>query len=64
MSLAQEQPRKEQPRSGSRIMIDALLRNGVKQVFGYPGGAIMPLYDALVDSGLTASFEWTVMVLR
>jgi acetolactate synthase-1/2/3 large subunit len=39
-------------RSGSQLMIDALLRNGVKDVFGYPGGAIMPLYDALVDSGL------------
>jgi acetolactate synthase-1/2/3 large subunit len=33
-------------------MIDALLANGVKKLFGYPGGAIMPLYDALVGSGL------------
>ena len=41
-----------QLRSGSQLMIDALLNNGVKHVFGYPGGAIMPLYDALVDSGL------------
>ncbi len=39
-------------KSGSQLMIDALLRNGVKHVFGYPGGAIMPLYDALVGSGL------------
>lgn len=39
-----------QLRSGSQLMIDALLNNGVKHVFGYPGGAIMPLYDALVDS--------------
>ncbi len=39
-------------RSGSRLMIDALLANGVKTLFGYPGGAIMPLYDALVGSGL------------
>ena len=39
-------------RSGSQLLIDALKRNGVEQVFGYPGGAIMPLYDALVDSGL------------
>ncbi len=41
-----------QLRSGSQLMIDALLNNGVTHVFGYPGGAIMPLYDALVDSGL------------
>ena len=50
MSLVQEPSVKL--RSGSQLMIDALLRNGVKHVFGYPGGAIMPLYDALVDSGL------------
>jgi acetolactate synthase-1/2/3 large subunit len=39
-------------RSGAQLLIDALLRQGVKHVFGYPGGAIMPLYDALVGSGL------------
>lgn len=39
-------------RSGSQMLIDALQRNAVKHVFGYPGGAIMPLYDALVGSGL------------
>ncbi len=39
-------------RSGAQLMIDALLGQGVRHVFGYPGGAIMPLYDALVDSGL------------
>ena len=39
-------------RSGSKILIEALERNGVKQIFGYPGGTIMPVYDALVGSGL------------
>jgi len=39
-------------RSGSQILIKALERNGVKQIFGYPGGTIMPVYDALVGSGL------------
>ena len=39
-------------RSGSQVLIDALERNGVKQIFGYPGGTIMPVYDALVGSGL------------
>ena len=38
--------------SGSRLLIEGLLRNGVQHIFGYPGGAIMPLYDALVGSGL------------
>jgi len=39
-------------RSGSQILIEALERNGVKQIFGYPGGTIMPVYDALVGSDL------------
>jgi acetolactate synthase-1/2/3 large subunit len=39
-------------RSGSQILIEALERNGVTQIFGYPGGTIMPVYDALVGSGL------------
>jgi len=39
-------------RSGSQILIEALKRNGAEQIFGYPGGTIMPVYDALVGSGL------------
>ena len=54
MSLLQEdQATQSEPRNGSQLMIEALKRNGVQHIFGYPGGAIMPLYDALVDSGLT-----------
>ncbi len=39
-------------RSGSQILIRALEGNGVKQIFGYPGGTIMPVYDALVGSSM------------
>jgi acetolactate synthase I/II/III large subunit len=35
--------------SGSLAVIDALLSEQVSTVFGYPGGAIMPIYDALFD---------------
>jgi acetolactate synthase-1/2/3 large subunit len=54
MSVAQvsKEPAAITLRSGSQLMIDALKRNGVRDLFGYPGGAIMPLYDALVGSGL------------
>ncbi|MBP2665581.1 MAG: ilvG [Firmicutes bacterium] len=38
--------------SGSRIIIEILIEQGVDTVFGYPGGAIMPLYDALYDAPL------------
>lgn len=54
MSLIQEHDSAQPaPKTGSQLMIEALKRNGVQHIFGYPGGAIMPLYDALVDSGLT-----------
>jgi acetolactate synthase-1/2/3 large subunit len=35
--------------SGSLAVIDALLSEKVATIFGYPGGAIMPIYDALYD---------------
>jgi acetolactate synthase I/II/III large subunit len=35
--------------SGSVAVIDALLSENVDTIFGYPGGAIMPIYDALYD---------------
>ena len=33
--------------SGAYALIDSLVRHGVKHIFGYPGGAILPVYDAL-----------------
>ncbi len=35
--------------SGSHALIKSLLAENVKTIFGYPGGAIMPIYDALYD---------------
>ena len=32
-------------RSGAYALIDSLRRHGVKHIFGYPGGAILPIYD-------------------
>ena len=37
---------------GSELVVKALQQHGVDTVFGYPGGAIMPIYDALYGSGL------------
>ena len=34
-------------RSGAEILVDALADLGVEFVFGYPGGAVLPIYDAL-----------------
>jgi acetolactate synthase-1/2/3 large subunit len=35
--------------SGSEILLKGLIEEGVETIFGYPGGAIMPIYDALYD---------------
>lgn len=36
---------------GAQILIECLLEQGVEAVFGYPGGAILNVYDALYDYG-------------
>src|SRR5580765_1812198 len=36
-----------EPITGADIVIKALLDQGVEVIFGYPGGAVLPLYDAL-----------------
>ena len=35
--------------SGARAIVECLRERGVDMIFGYPGGMILPLYDALVD---------------
>ncbi len=35
--------------AGTRVLLNSLVESGVDTVFGYPGGQIMPLYDALYD---------------
>src|SRR6266511_2693526 len=36
-------------KSGAQIMWECLVREGVTDVFGYPGGAILPAYDAMLE---------------
>ncbi len=53
LTIKEEQKQTEakatQSISGSVAVLDALLNENVKTIFGYPGGAIMPIYDALYD---------------
>ena len=35
--------------NGSQILLKALVDQGVEEIFGYPGGAVLPIYDALFD---------------
>src|SRR5918998_4296932 len=36
-------------RTGAQILWECIVREGVTTVFGYPGGAILPAYDAMLD---------------
>jgi acetolactate synthase-1/2/3 large subunit len=38
--------------TGAQLVVAALKKQGIQTVFGYPGGAIMPIYDALYDGGV------------
>ncbi|HZH97176.1 MAG TPA: biosynthetic-type acetolactate synthase large subunit [Flavisolibacter sp.] len=40
---------KTKPTSGAEAVLKAFIEEGVEMIFGYPGGAIMPVYDALYD---------------
>lgn len=39
-------------KSGAQIFVDCLKEQGVDTIFGYPGGAVLPIYDALYESDI------------
>ncbi len=41
----------QEPMRGARILLEALVREGVDTIFGYPGGAVLHIYDELVKMG-------------
>ena len=53
LNLAKETTREKAKQSttisGGQAVLEAFLAEGVETIFGYPGGAIMPIYDALYD---------------
>lgn len=38
--------------NGAKALLDILEQEGVELIFGYPGGVLLPLYDALLDSSI------------
>ena len=36
--------------SGAQLVVSALEKEGIDTVWGYPGGAVLPMYDALLSS--------------
>jgi acetolactate synthase I/II/III large subunit len=49
-TIARDSSKATQRVSGAYALIDSLVRHGVKHIFGYPGGAILPIYDALYEA--------------
>lgn len=45
---------------GADLVVEALKQQGIKHIFGYPGGAIMPVYDAIYNAVQDGSIEHTL----
>jgi len=45
---------------GATLVIEALKKHKIKKIFGYPGGAIMPVYDAIYDAVQEGSIDHTL----
>ncbi len=45
--------------TGAEAVIRSLIAEGVETIFGYPGGAIMPIYDALYDFRTRYIIYWS-----
>ena len=45
----EKQKTEQQLMTGAQAVVQSLIKEGVELMFGYPGGAIMPVYDALYD---------------
>lgn len=39
--------------TGAELTVKIIKEQGIQHIFGYPGGAILPIYDALYNSGVT-----------
>ena len=46
-------------RTGAQILMDTCEENGVKIIFGYPGGAILPVFDAIHEASDKFKFVTT-----
>ncbi|WP_458412297.1 acetolactate synthase large subunit [Schinkia sp. CFF1] len=49
---AQEEKTIPQTMSGGRMLVEAIKAEGVEVIFGYPGGAVLPIYDQIYNSGI------------
>ncbi|MCY7629082.1 acetolactate synthase large subunit [Bacillus altitudinis] len=52
VQMETEKSNAPQMMNGALMLIEALKREKVEVIFGYPGGAVLPIYDKIYDSGL------------
>ncbi|BAT49633.1 acetolactate synthase large subunit [Bacillus altitudinis] len=52
VQMETEKTNAPQTMNGALMLIEALKREKVEVIFGYPGGAVLPIYDKIYDSGL------------
>ena len=55
-----KQIRLKESRNGSELLLETLASLGIDTIFGYPGGAVLPLYDAIIILMVFVIF-WLVM---
>ena len=51
-ALAEKSIQTEVKVSGAEMLVNALKKQEVEVLFGYPGGAVLPIYDALYKAGM------------
>ena len=44
--------------TGAEMVVEALKDQGVEMVFGYPGGAVLPIYDAIFHQNKLRPWNW------
>ena len=54
--MAKNRAAVDQELTGSEIVLKAMIDQGVDTVFGYPGGAVLPLYDAMFAENAISHF--------
>lgn len=52
VQMETEKSKAPQTMNGALMLIEALKKEKVEVIFGYPGGAVLPIYDKIYDSGL------------
>ena len=53
----------KQEMTGAEIVLQSLVDQGVEVVFGYPGGAVLPIYDTLFKQNSIKPVSYTHLTL-